>query len=174
MQSAMNATGQNYGAGKPKRIRRVFYYSLLQGAGFVFALAMILFAFRPEIAGIFVAEGTHGREKIIGAVVEWMGIMLTTYFMQGVMNAVIGTVRGLGYSLSPLILNIIGTCVVRAMWIFFVFPLDMFHTFSGLAMLYPVSWTTATLMFSILIVISFRKIKRMESQERGDEELVEI
>lgn len=174
MQSAMNATGQNYGAGKPKRIRRVFYYSLLQGAGFVFALAMILFAFRPEIAGIFVAAGTHGREKIIGAVVEWMGIMLTTYFMQGVMSAVIGTVRGLGYSLSPLILNIIGTCVVRAMWIFFVFPLDMFHTFSGLAMLYPVSWTTATLMFSILIVISFRKIKRMESPERGDEELVEI
>ena len=172
MQSSMNATGQNYGACKPKRIRRVFFYSLIQAAGFVFMLAMILRAFRPEIAGVFVAGDVDGRDKIIAAVVEWTGIMLATYFMQGVMNAVIGTVRGLGYSLSPLSLNIIGTCVVRAIWIFLVFPLDMFHTFSGLAMLYPVSWTTASLMCSILIVISFRKIGKMESMENQDKERV--
>ncbi len=169
MQSAMNATGQNYGACHPKRIRKVFLYSLFQSAAFVFALSMLLRLFRPELAGLFVAEGTEGRDKIIAAVVEWTGIMLATYFMQGVMNAVIGTVRGLGYSVSPLIFNIVGTCVVRAVWIFFIFPLDLFHNFSGLAMLYPVSWTTASLMFMILVVIAFRKIRRMENKRREQE-----
>ena len=171
MQSAMNATGQNYGACKPRRIKRVFYFSVLQSAMVVFSISMIMMLFRRELAGIFVSEGTEGRVAIINAVVEWTGVMLSTYFMQGVMNAVIGTVRGLGYSLSPLILNIIGTCVVRAAWIFLVFPLEPFHNFGGLAMLYPVSWTTASLMLLILVVISFKKINLMKEYEEQEEEV---
>ena len=165
MQSAMNATGQNYGACKPKRIKRVFYFSVLQAALVVFSISMVMRIFRAELAGIFVSEDTVGRADIISAVVEWTGVMLSTYFMQGVMNAVMGTVRGLGYSLSPLIFNIVGTCVVRAIWIFLVFPLEPFHNFAGLAMLYPVSWTTASLMFLVLVIISFGKIKKMKDSE---------
>ncbi len=173
MQSAMNATGQNYGACKPRRIKRVFYLSLIQSASVVFIISMILRIFRAEVAGLFVAEDTVGRDAIIAAVVEWTGVMLATYFMQGVMNAVIGTVRGLGYSISPLIFNIVGTCVVRAIWIFLIFPLEPFHTFEGLAMLYPVSWTTASLMFLILVAISFNKVNKMKlaSDERKEEKL---
>ena len=170
MQSSMTATGQNYGACKPKRIKRVFYFSVLQAALVVFSISMVMRIFRAELAGLFVAEDTVGRADIISAVVEWTGIMLSTYFMQGVMNAVMGTVRGLGYSLSPLIFNIVGTCVVRAIWIFLVFPLEPFHNFAGLAMLYPVSWTTASLMFLVLVIISFGKIKKMKDSESEETE----
>ena len=170
MQSSMTATGQNYGACKPKRIKRVFYFSVLQAALVVFSISMVMRIFRAELAGLFVAEDTVGRADIISAVVEWTGIMLSTYFMQGVMNAVMGTVRGLGYSLSPLIFNIVGTCVVRAIWIFLVFPLEPFHNFAGLAMLYPVSWTTASPMFLVLVIISFGKIKKMKDSESEETE----
>lgn len=162
MHSAMNATGQNYGAMKPKRIKKVFLYSVLQGAAIVFIIAFLMRIFRAEIAGLFVESGIEQRELVIAAVVEWTGIMLATYFMQSVMNAVFGTVRGLGYSLLPLIFNLIGTCFTRIFYIFVIFPLEPFHSFGGLAMLYPVSWTAASLMLSLVIALAFRKIKRMQ------------
>lgn len=162
MSTALNAIGQNYGAGNTKRVRRVFRYVLLQASVMVFAVAMIMRLFRWELAGMFVEPGTENRDAIIAAVAEWTGVMLATYFLQGVMNAIMGTVRGMGYSLSPLILNIIGTCVVRVFWIWCIFPLEPFHSFSGLAMVYPVSWTTASLMLAILVVVAFVNLKKIE------------
>ena len=171
MQSSMNATGQNYGAMKPDRIRRVFWFSLVQAAGAVFMISMVLRFFRAELAGLFVETSAENRDLVIAAVVEWTGIMLATYFLQGVMNAVLGTVRGLGYSLLPLIFNIIGTCFTRIFYIYVIFPLEPFHSFGGLALLYPVSWTAASLMLSIIVIIAFRKIRDMESREAGKEEI---
>jgi Na+-driven multidrug efflux pump len=90
--------------------------------------------------------------------------MLATYFLQGAMNAVLGTVRGLGYSMAPLILNIVGTCVTRSVWVFLIFPLEPFHTFSGLALLYPVSWGASALLLAIITVVAFRRLARIEAE----------
>ena len=167
MHSAMNASGQNYGALKPDRIKRVFVFSLLQSAVIVFVTSSLLRIFRAEIAGLFVETGMQERELVIAAVVEWTGIMLATYFLQGVMNSVFGMVRGLGYSLLPLIFNLVGTCFTRIFYIYVIFPLEPFNTFGGLALLYPVSWTAASLMLSSIILLAFRKIKKMsKSQEK--------
>ena len=167
MHSAMNASGQNYGALKPNRIKRVFFYSLLQSATIVFIISAILRIFRAQLAGLFVEAGMQERDLVIAAVVEWTGIMLATYFLQGVMNSVFGTVRGLGYSLLPLIFNLIGTCFTRIFYVYVIFPLEPFHTFSGLALLYPVSWTAASLMLSIIVFLAFRKIKQMNKAKQS-------
>lgn len=162
MQSSMTATGQNLGAMQPKRIRKVFYYSLIQAMSVMMIVAWTLRAFRAELASLFVDVSTPEYDTIISATVEWTGTMLSLYFLQGAMNAVLGSVRGLGYSLAPLILNIIGTCLTRAAWVYLVFPLDAFHTFSGLALLYPVSWTAAAVLLAILAIVAFNKLSKME------------
>ena len=169
MHSSMNATGQNYGALKPERIKRVFFYSILQGAAIVFTVSWSMRFFRADIAGLFVESGMAERELVIAAVVEWTGIMLATYFMQSVMNAVFGTVRGLGYSLLPLVFNLIGTCFTRIFYIYVIFPLEPFNTFGGLALLYPVSWTAASLMLSVIIALAFKKIKSMDKAQQNKE-----
>ena len=167
MHSAMNASGQNYGALKPERIKRVFFYSLFQSAAIVFIISFVMRIFRAEFAGLFVESGMQDRELVIAAVVEWTGIMLATYFLQGVMNSVFGTVRGLGYSLLPLAFNLIGTCFTRIFYVYVIFPLEPFNTFSGLALLYPVSWTAASLILSVIVPLAFKKIKNMhEGQEK--------
>ena len=171
MHSAMNATGQNYGAMKPARIKRVFFYSITQAAAVVFVISFLMRIFRAEIAGLFVESGMEERELVIAAVVEWTGIMLATYFLQGVMNSVFGTVRGLGYSMLPLIFNLIGTCFTRIFYIYVIFPLEPFNTFGGLAMLYPVSWTAASLMLSVIIVLAFKKIKGMYKAQSSESEV---
>ena len=163
----MNASGQNYGALKPERIKRVFFYSLFQSAAIVFIISFVMRIFRAEFAGLFVESGMQDRELVIAAVVEWTGIMLATYFLQGVMNSVFGTVRGLGYSLLPLAFNLIGTCFTRIFYVYVIFPLEPFNTFSGLALLYPVSWTAASLILSAIVPLAFKKIKNMhEGQEK--------
>lgn len=171
MQSAMNATGQNYGAEKPDRIKRVFWFSMIQAVSVVFVVSTVLRIFRADLAGLFVESGIANRDLVIGAVVEWTGVMLATYFLQGVLNSVLGTVRGLGYSLLPLIFNIIGTCCTRIFYVYVIFPLEPFHTFGGLAYLYPVSWTTASLMLSVIIIVAFRRIGQMEEKARQIEEV---
>ena len=169
MHSAMNATGQNYGALKPKRIKRVFAFSVLQAAVILFIISSIMRIFRSEIAGLFVEADLAERDLIIAAVVEWTGIMLATYFLQGVMNAVFGTVRGLGYSLLPLVFNLIGTCFTRIFYVYVIFPLEPFNSFGGLALLYPVSWVAASLMLSVIIVLAFKKINGVNKTQQNEE-----
>jgi hypothetical protein len=78
-------------------------------------------------------------------------------------------VRGLGYSLAPLILNILGTCVTRTVWVYLIFPLEQFHTFSGLALLYPVSWSASAVLLAGIAVVAFRKIGRIKRQMDANE-----
>ena len=174
-QAAMSAAGQNLGAMKPDRIKRVFFYSLAQSMTIMLVIAWTLRFFRGDIAALFVDSADPEFDIIIAAVVEWTGTMLATYFLQGAMNAVLGTVRGLGYSLAPLILNILGTCVTRTVWVYLVFPLERFHTFSGLALLYPVSWTASALLLAVIAVVAFRKIGRLkrelDAKESGEKQI---
>lgn len=166
-QSSMNAAGQNTGALKPDRIKRVFIYSLIQAMSIMFVVAWTLRFFRGSLAALFVDEASVGSVEyrlIIDAVVEWTGIMLATYFLQGALNAVLGTVRGLGYSLSPLLINILGTCVTRCVWVFLVFPMERFHSFAGLALLYPVSWGASALLLCIITAVAFRKLRRIKAE----------
>ncbi len=164
LQSSMNATGQNLGAMKPKRIIKVFGYSILQASVVMLVISWTLRFFGGDLAAWFVDANDPLFDDIIAGVVEWTGIMLATYFMQGVMNAVLGTARGLGYSLAPLILNVLGTCVTRIVWVYFVFPLEAFHSFAGLATVYPVSWTAASLMLSTITIAAFKKINKLKKK----------
>ena len=174
-QAAMSAAGQNLGAMKPDRIKRVFFYTLAQSMTIMLVVAWTLRFFRGDIAALFVDRADPEFDLIIAAVVEWTGIMLATYFLQGAMNSVLGTVRGLGYSLSPLILNIIGCCVTRTAWVYLVFPLERFHSFGGLALLYPVSWTASALLLAVIAVVAFRKIGRLkrelDAKETGEKQI---
>lgn len=164
MHSSMNAAGQNYGAMKPKRIKRVFWFGMAQAFVIMNVVAWTLRFFRADLSAIFVSTTDPEFDLIVKYTAEWTGTMLATYFLQGLMNVAIGTVRGLGYSISPLIFNIFGTCITRIVWVFVIFPLEPFNSFSGLAMLYPVSWTAATLALCILIMIAFRRLTKKPSR----------
>lgn len=169
LHSAMNATGQNYGAMKTGRVVKVFIYSLIQAMGFTFLLSQTVNIFRADLAALFVDKATENYSVIIDCVVEWTGTMLATYFLQGAMNSVFGSIRGMGYSLMPLIMNIIGTCGVRLIWVFVIFPLPAFHTFSGLALLYPVSWLASTVLIAGISIFAFVRLSKMAKASGADE-----
>lgn len=168
LQSALNGTAQNWGAGKTKRVVKVFLYTNLQAFLVTFTISQLVLIFRAEVASLFVSADNIYFDEIIAAASEWCGTMLAWYFLQGILNAITGAVRGMGYSMTPLIANLIGTCGVRLAWIFFAFPLPQFHSFSGLATMYPLGWAATALMISFIVISAFIRLhKRAKAQEKG-------
>lgn len=168
MHSTMASTGQNYGAGKRDRVIKTFFISMAQGVVLSLSVAMTLYVVRADFAGLFVDINDPHRQDIINATAEWTGIMLPAYFIQAMMNVVIGSVRGMGMSLAPMIANIVATCGGRALWIYVIFPNPPFNTFAGLAMLYPFSWMLAVLFIGALAIYAFIKLAKVLPSNSGD------
>ena len=178
---AMTSVGQNYGAKKPDRVKKSLVLSMVQALVMSFVVSTVMYIFRAEIAALFVSADTEGYDEIIKATVEWSGVMLPLYFIQGVLQSVSGSVRGMGYSVSALLANLIGTCGTRILWVLVVFPLEPFHNFAGLALLYPASWAATGLLLSIICIVAmvnfakkFKNVPVEGAAEASGEEVEKI
>jgi Na+-driven multidrug efflux pump len=93
-----------------------------------------------------------------------MIIVETTYIIYAFVCTISSAIRGLGYSFTPMVVSLLGICGVRILYIFTLFPLEMFHSMFGLYIAYPISWLAALLVhIPCLIIISrkvFAKIKK--------------
>ena len=61
-----------------------------------------------------------------------------TYFLCGLMDVMVGTIRGMGYSIMPMLVSLTGACAFRVIWIFTIFQMD--RTLDCLYISYPISW----------------------------------
>ena len=167
LHASMTFTGQNYGARKSDRIRKSVICAVTQVAiiGFVGGQIMILFA--KELAGLYISADDPNRAEIISATVELMKFMLTTYFLCGVMDALSGSLRGLGYSITPMVTSVGCICVLRSLWVFFVFPHPRFNSLIGIYTIYPISWLLAAIIMVFALIFATRKIKRQFDAEQA-------
>lgn len=72
-------------------------------------------------------------------------------------DVIVGSLRGLGYSVMPMIVSLIGACGLRLLWIFTFFRMDAFHTVTSLYMTYPVSWLLTFIAHLICYMFVRRK-----------------
>ncbi len=158
LHTSMTFTGQNFGAKKPERIKKSILFAVLQVAIIGIVGGQILILFGREIASLYIAPDDPNKEEVLAAAIELMKFMLTTYFLCGVMDALSGSLRGLGYSFTPMIISIGCICVLRSLWVFFVFPLPRFNSLVGIYTIYPISWLSAALLMAITLVFATRKI----------------
>jgi putative MATE family efflux protein len=132
-QACTTFIGQNYGAGKMDRCKKVIRADLLQSIGVTIVMtAVILLAARPLVR-LFTNNPAiiePARERIFFIV----GFELVNVFME----IYSGAMRGFGFSLSPAIITLIGVCGIRIYWVFEYFPAH--KNFTSLLMCYPISW----------------------------------
>ena len=64
--------------------------------------------------------------------------------------------RGLGYSMTPAVLTVLGSCVFRLIWIYTVF--NKFRSFEMLMNVYPVSWVITGIAVLIAYAIVRKKL----------------
>ncbi len=171
LHTAMTFTGQNFGARKPERIRKSILFSVLQVAIIGFVGGQIILFFGRDIASLYIAPDDPNKEAVLEAAMELMKFMLSTYFLCGVMDALSGSLRGLGYSLTPMMMSIGCICVLRSLWVFFVFPLPEFNSLVGIYTIYPISWLSAALLMAVTLIFATRKIERKFRLEFEDAEI---
>ena len=141
-QSAVTFAGQNLGAKEYKRIKKNLYYCLAIATVVGVSMCIGIRIFGTQIMSLY----SNDMEAIqIG--LERLYFFCTCYFMCGMMDVMTGHLRGIGYSVVPMIVSMCGICVFRVIWVLCVFP--YVNTLHILYVSYPVSWMIS---FAVLFV----------------------
>lgn len=151
-QTAISFTGQNMGAHKYDRVKKIMWICLIcvtvtglvMGCG-GFALARPLLTIYSKEADVI----SYGYLRL--------SIIFTTYFLCGTMDVMVGILRGMGYSIMPMIVSLLGSCAFRIIWIFTIFKL--YHTPESLYISYPISWGITFAVHVICYIVVIRKLK---------------
>ena len=149
--TALSFTSQNYGGGKYERINKVLYWCLFLVTAVGGVLGMAFYLFKEPLLTIY-----NGEPQVIGYGVIRMSYICTLYFLCGLMDTMVGALRGLGYSVMPMIVSLLGACVFRIVWINTVFQAK--KTLDVLYVSYPISWFATFVVHVICFIIVRRKI----------------
>ena len=150
-QTAISVTGQNMGAKNMKRVQRVLVICLLCVTATGLGMGLLGFAFGSELLGIYSTD-----PAVIAFGLRRMAIIFPTYFLCGVMDVMVGSLRGMGFSIMPMTVSLLGACVFRIIWIMTVFAIN--HTPEFLYVSYPISWfITAAVHLICIFTIARRK-----------------
>ncbi len=148
--TTLSFVGQNYGAGKYDRIRKV----LLWGLGFVFlfgaGLDGIALLLRKSLVGIYTDDALaiqYGCDRI--------SVICMLYFTCGMMDVLVGALRGVGFSMLPTIVSLVGVCGFRITWIYTYFRSH--HSLKVLYASYPISWIITALLHTVIYLCWQRK-----------------
>ncbi len=152
--TALTFTGQNYGAKQYKRTKSILLRCQVLVVGVGVALGALLWVFHEPLLSIY----APGDEAVIASGAIRCQIIALTYFTCGIMDVMVGGLRGLGYSIMPMIVSLLGSCVLRIVWIYTVFPLQ--PTLFCLFLSYPVSWILTSLVHVICYLVVVRKLPK--------------
>ena len=156
-QAALTFTSQNYGAGKCGRVDRILLLTQIYGMTSAAVLGLLAYGFGAPLASIY----APGEPEVIEWAVVRMGYICRFYFICGAMDTMVGILRGLGYSVVPMVVSMLGACGTRLLWIATVFQMPQFHTPQVLFLSYPISWLiTAATHFTVFLVVRKRAYAR--------------
>ena len=161
-QAAVTFTSQNVGARRYDNLDRVMRNCLLcvtvvglfLGCGAYFGGEVLLHFYSTD-------------EAVVAAGLSRMQIICTAYFLCGIMDTLASCLRGRGYSVIPMIVSLVGSCLLRLVWIATIFR--MFRSTGTLYISYPISWAlTAGVHLICLLVVR----KKMNDQLKEESRLV--
>ncbi|MCI6497718.1 MATE family efflux transporter [Lachnospiraceae bacterium HCP1S3_C3] len=151
-QTAISFTSQNIGGKKIERVGKI----LLICIGLVSMFGIIL-GFGAYFAGNTLLHIYSSDMEVIHYGLMRMRVICLTYFTCGIMDVFAGSVRGMGYSVMPMIISLIGACGLRIVWIYTIFKAH--HTLTTLYISYPVTWVITICAYIVCYTICIKKVK---------------
>lgn len=161
-QANISFSSQNYGAGQYDRLRPI----LLRAQGCVIVTGLVLGGlatlFGHQLLGIY-----SDSAAVIDVGMERLAIVCSTYALCGMMDVMVGSLRGLGYSIMPMIVSLLGACALRLIWIATIFQVPRFHTPAMIYWSYPFSWVVTLLAHLCCYIWAMRRLRRhLEENKR--------
>lgn len=134
-QAAISFTSQNVGARKYERINRI----LIVAQGCVTVIGLLLggtaYLFGRQLLGLYT-----DNPAVIAAGMIRLRFICLPYFLCGIMEVLVGVLRGMGYTVMPMITSIIGSCALRIIWLATVFRMERFYRIETVYIVYMISW----------------------------------
>jgi len=154
-QATVSFTSQNYGAQRYDRLLPILWRAMgcVIVIGLLFGGGALLFS--EQLLGLY-----SDSEEVIAAGISRMKIDCLPHFLCGMMEVMTGAIRGLGYSIMPMLVSLLGACGLRILWIATIFQIPAYHTFQMIYVSYPITWSVTLLTHVICYVIVLRRLKR--------------
>lgn len=157
-QGAVSFSGQNYGARKIKRIAKTALICELTVTVVGIILCAIVLPLAPVLLKLYSKDPV-----VIQYGVDRLEIICTTYFLCGMMDVMVGILRGMGFSIAPMIVSLTGVCAFRVVWIYTIFA--KYRTLDSLYLSYPVTWATTFFIQLMIFIIVYKRLRKRMPEE---------
>ena len=161
-QTSLSFTSQNYGAKKYERIDRILLGCLVLVTFIGIFMGTGAYLIGDHLLGIYTSD-----PQVIAFGMKRLSIVSATYFLCGLMDVMVGSLRGLGYSIMPMLVSLTGACLFRVIWIFTIFRAN--PTQVTLYLSYPISWILTFSTHVICYLIVRRKLPKHNVEESAEE-----
>ena len=151
-QGTLTFISQNFGAKKYQRINKTIIVALFCVflVGFVFGNLTVILGRR--LLSFFTTS-----PEVIESGISRLKIICTTYALCGMMDVMGNAIRGIGHSVLPMIITLLGACGIRLLWISTIFLIPKFHSCNTIFVSYPISWTVTFIAHIICFFIIRKK-----------------
>lgn len=155
--TALSFCGQNFGAGKYKRILKSMLYCAAIVTVVGLSLGVVALYFDDFLFGIFINDSPEaivfGKQRLL--------MVCVSYFLCGLMDVTCAALRSLNHAIPALINSIVGACLFRIVWMSTVFK--HYNSVSSIYITYPLSWIITLTLNLILFTLFFRKYRKKEN-----------
>lgn len=155
-QTTLNFTGQNIGANQYKRAKKVLIMCLCCVIVIGLTISTIMYLLGPQLLSIYITDSP----KAIEYGLIRMTCLFIPFSLLGLMDVSTGGLRGMGVSLAPMIISVLGVCGIRIGWIYTIFQIPQFHTLEWLYHSYTVSWGVTFIAQTVAYFIIYNKKKK--------------
>lgn len=132
-QTSLSFTSQNMGAKQYHRVDKILWQCLLVVTIVGLVMGQGAYLFGNQLLSIYSSDA-----QVIQYGLLRMSYISAPYFLCGIMDVLVGSLRGMGYSIAPMFVSLTGACLFRVIWIFTIF--HSVHSLEVLYLSYPISW----------------------------------
>lgn len=150
-QTSLSFTSQNMGAKKYKRVDKILIECLV-----IVMIVGIVMGGGAYLIGTSLLSIYSSDPQVISYGLLRMSLICVPYFLCGMMDVFVGSLRGMGYSVMPMLVSLTGTCLFRIVWIFTIFATN--RSLFVLYFSYPVSWALTATAHLICYMIVRKKV----------------
>lgn len=159
-QATISFTSQNFGARQYKRINKILFIGELYVIIVGVVMGNLVVLFGETLLGVY----TSSEEAIASGMIR-LGIVCSTYALCGIMDVLVGALRGIGYSIMPMIVSLVGACGLRLLWLATVFQIPEYHVQETIYISYPITWTITLTVHAICFIWARHKIGKQGQDE---------
>ena len=161
--TTLTVVGQNYGARDYSRIKKTILITNVFVTVATLAISWLAILFHRPLCKIFMNGNASEEETnlIISYAYQKLIIIGGTYFLDGIMEVVTISLRGVGYSITSMLIVLVGTCVLRIVWIYCIFP--FVHNLSFLFLMYPISWIVTLGVGIVFLAVLLRRDEKRDA-----------